>query len=330
MICSQCAINPSTPVTKGLESLPETTSKLIQDLLASNVAPLGRERESLSDLMSRTQLYATSLGARIAELHATLEHLLDQKVTTEQRLCDLKVILHPIRIVPPEIFAQIFDEAVSDTALMPLENVRDGRFPNSIDTGSQSRVISRVSSGWRRTALSTPYLWRFVHVSFDRYPRNLSTSFFLNRFLALSADRMLHVMLHGTVDHPAMAVVLMASNRWRTAAISFPPPIYRSWDVPDLSFRFLEKLHLHVQLDGLPTLLDVTAGNRALQLDTPQLRAYSSDTAAACLLSHDHKSSNSRRISEYARSSTVWNQHRLQSFLFQVHITLSGTVIFRR
>ncbi|KAF9033457.1 hypothetical protein BDZ89DRAFT_947782, partial [Hymenopellis radicata] len=116
--------------------------------------------------MSRTQTYATSLDTRIADLRATLEDLLDQKVTTEQRLRDLKVALHPIRTVPPEILAEIFDEAVSDTALVPLEKVRDGSFSNSVDSNSQSCVVSQVSSAWRRTALRTQRLWRFVHVSF--------------------------------------------------------------------------------------------------------------------------------------------------------------------
>ncbi|KAF9033444.1 hypothetical protein BDZ89DRAFT_1158224, partial [Hymenopellis radicata] len=58
MICSQCG---ETPLLKELEPLSETTSKCIQDLLASNAAPLGSERESLSDLMSRTQTYASRL-----------------------------------------------------------------------------------------------------------------------------------------------------------------------------------------------------------------------------------------------------------------------------
>ncbi|KAF9033446.1 hypothetical protein BDZ89DRAFT_1062906 [Hymenopellis radicata] len=282
MICSQCGTTSDTPLLKEqLEPRSETTSKRIQDLLASNVAPLGSERESLSDLMSRTQTYATSLDMRIADLRATLEDFLDQKATTERRLHDLKVTLHPIRTVPPEILAEIFDEAVSDTALVPLEKVRDGSFANSVDNSSQSCVVSQVSSAWRRTALKTQRLWRFVHVSFDRFPRNLSTSLFLNHFLTRSAEHTLHVMLHATVDHPALTVLLMTSSRWKTAAISFPPPIYRSWNAPTLSFRSLERLHLHLQLNRLHTVRDIKGGHRRVHMDTPQLRSFSSDTAAA-------------------------------------------------
>ncbi|KAF9033458.1 hypothetical protein BDZ89DRAFT_1130973 [Hymenopellis radicata] len=277
MICSQCATKLRTPVTNELESLPEATSKRIKDLLASNVAPPERERESLSDLMSRTQNYATSLETRIAELRATLEHLLYEKSTTEQRLRDLKTALHPIRVVPPEIFAQIFDEAVSDAALIPLEKVREGKSANSIDS-SQSCVVSQVSSVWRRTALKTQRLWRFVHVSFDRYPRNLSTSIFLNRFLTRSAEHMLHVMLHATVEHPAMTVLLMTSSRWKTAAVSLPPSLYHSWDAPDLAFHSLTRCHMHVQVDGLQNWLEVPLQNAndtnslvALLRTTPRL-----------------------------------------------------------
>ncbi|KAF8883376.1 hypothetical protein CPB85DRAFT_1258839 [Mucidula mucida] len=270
MICSQCATNFVTPPTKELESPSVVTPKRIGDLLACNVAPLGGERDALSDLMSRTQDYATSLDTRITELRATLEYLLDEKSTTEQRLRDLKLVLHPIRIVPPEILAKIFEDTIHSTFVWPfqLEQVRDGVFADSIGSSSPSYIVSQVSSAWRRTALTTQTLWRFVHVSFDRYPRDLSTSIFLNRVLARSAEQTLFVALHATVDLPAMTVILMASKRWQTAAISFPPPIYRLWNVPGLSFRSLAKLHLHLQLDGLHTLHDVSAG-KMTQLELP-------------------------------------------------------------
>ncbi|KAF9051222.1 hypothetical protein BDZ89DRAFT_529231 [Hymenopellis radicata] len=277
MIFFQCGTQSDAAM--ALERLPETTCERINDLLASNMPPLGHERESLSDLMSRTQDHVNSLETRIAELHATLLDLTTQKVVAEKRLGELNVILHPIRTVPPEILAEIFEEAVSDSALIPLERVREGNFANSVDVSSQSCIVSYVSSGWRRTALRTPRLWRFIHVCFDQYPRNLATSLFLNRFLARSAEHMLHVMFHGTMDHPAMAVLLMASSRWRTAAVSLPPPVYYSWDAPNLSFCSLATCHLHVQLNGINGLQTAPEGHTRVNLDAPQLQAFSSDTA---------------------------------------------------
>ncbi|KAF8883372.1 hypothetical protein CPB85DRAFT_1338586 [Mucidula mucida] len=141
MNCSQCGTTTEIP----LEPLFETTSKRIQDLLVSNAAPLGSELESLKDLLLRTQDYATTLDTRIADQRTALEDVLGRKGATDQRLRDLKVALHPIRTVPPEILAEIFDEAVSDAALTPLEQIGDGGFANTINNSSQSCIVSQVS-----------------------------------------------------------------------------------------------------------------------------------------------------------------------------------------
>ncbi|KAF8883374.1 hypothetical protein CPB85DRAFT_1233264, partial [Mucidula mucida] len=79
-----------------------------------------------------------------------------------QRLLDLQNILHPKRYIPPEILADIFYHAVSDAFETPLDIVRDGRFTDSLSMSAPHWVVSRVSSHWRRTALTTPRIWRFV------------------------------------------------------------------------------------------------------------------------------------------------------------------------
>ncbi|KAF9033445.1 hypothetical protein BDZ89DRAFT_551039 [Hymenopellis radicata] len=92
---------------------------------------------------------------------------------------------------------------------------------------------------------------------------------------------MLHVMLHATVDHPALTLFLMTSSRWQTAAVSLPPKLYHAWNA-DLTFQSLARFHLHVQLDGMRTWRDLRpAGCRKALLDFPQLQVFSSDTVGA-------------------------------------------------
>ncbi len=63
-------------------------------------------------------------------------------------------------------------------------------------------------------------------------------------------------MLHATVDHPALTVLLMTSTRWHTAAVSLPPSLYHAWN-ENLTFQFLTTFHVHVQLNGLRVWRDL-------------------------------------------------------------------------
>ncbi|KAF9033438.1 hypothetical protein BDZ89DRAFT_1062898 [Hymenopellis radicata] len=276
MICSQCGHASPEP---QLEILPEATLTRIKELLASNVAPHGTEKTQLSELMSRTQSYAATLDMRIADLRASLEDMLAQKVQIEQRLLEVRTILHPIRSFPPEILAEIFDDVVSATADAPLDSVRHGNFVDSLDMNAPHWVISHVSSHWRRTALTTPRIWRFVHLSFDRHPKNLSTPIFLNRFLSRSGNHTLDVLAHGTSDHPALTVLLLSSTRWSTAAVSFEYHVYRSWNAAQLIFSALTRLHVHVQLPDI-----FLARQVLLSLSTRNATSFSSDTPGAFVI----------------------------------------------
>ncbi|KAF9048275.1 hypothetical protein BDZ89DRAFT_1057855 [Hymenopellis radicata] len=283
MICSQCG--HASP--EQLEILPKTTLTRIKELLASNVAPHGTENTQLSELMSRTQSYATTLDMHIADLRASLEDMLAQKVQIEQRLLEVKTILHPIRSFPPEILAEIFDDVVSAAADAPLDSVRHGNFVDSLYMNAPHWVISHVSSHWRRAALTTPRIWRFVHLSFDRHPKNLSTPIFLNRFLSRSGNHTLDVLAHGTSDHPALTVLLLSSTRWRTAAVSFEYQVYRSWNAAQLIFSALTRLHFHVQLPDIVLARQVLrslARRDIIIITCPQLRSFSSDTPGAFVL----------------------------------------------
>ncbi|KAF9033461.1 hypothetical protein BDZ89DRAFT_1062920 [Hymenopellis radicata] len=264
MICPQCGHAPP----EQLETLPDATLTRIKELLASNVAPHGTEKAQFSELMSRTQAYDIALDTRIAELHASLEDLLAQKTQTEQRLLDVQTILHPKRYVPQR-FLQ-----TSSTTL----------FADSLSMSAPHWVVSHVSSHWRRTALTTPRIWRFVHVSFDRHPTNLSTTMFLNYLLRLSGEHTLHVMAHmaySSAAHVGLAILLLSSHRWRTAAVSFEPSVYRSWNAAHLTFTALTRLHVHIQLPYTRQDLSSESTGVSVRIRCPQLRALSTDTPAA-------------------------------------------------
>ncbi len=114
----------------------------------------------------------------------------------------------------------------------------------------------------------------------------------LDHFLRLSAEHPLQVMAHTDPTHvigysndirahAQVLVLLLSSYRWQTAAVSFPSSIYRSWNVADITFTTLTRLHFNVHLPRM-AVSDLQLGGKFLaRIRCAQLRIVSSDTPAA-------------------------------------------------
>ena len=209
------------------------TSRLAA-LRNSNAYPHSQEREELFAMLQSTRQHSKAIVQRIAGLQAQLVDLTKEKENDDALISDLSIVLHPIRTVPQEILSEIF----TALALLspPTTNLRrTHKLVDSLNKSSAGWVLSGVSSGWRRAALSTSSLWTTVVLQLRDEPHHSDTSFFLlSTFLARSRNKKLSVHICSdweVVDltsNRCITALLMTCQRWQHVSFAL---CYKAFDV---------------------------------------------------------------------------------------------------
>ncbi|KAJ7617021.1 hypothetical protein FB45DRAFT_933293 [Roridomyces roridus] len=121
-------------------------------LLDSNIAPSDSDTILVRSTNSR-------IDARLVAIDNEISLLETEKASLSVLRAENQAILSPIRIIPPEVWADIFL-----WTLPPSYEVS----PSPRGFSQSPWVLTRVSSLWRQIAVSTPSLWTRIVISYSR------------------------------------------------------------------------------------------------------------------------------------------------------------------
>ncbi|ESK82392.1 hypothetical protein Moror_12177 [Moniliophthora roreri MCA 2997] len=150
--------------------------------------------------------------AHLERYNATIALLEAERARLNEIVKKYRVILHPIRIIPPEIMRRIFSFC---TNFVPPKS-------SLIPTGTPW-VLGQVCHSWRSIATTMPHLWCSISLEI-RSLKVVNSSFLVSQAWRLglqlhrSHDAMLDVSLHAKRDifsHPLMILICNHSHRWR-------------------------------------------------------------------------------------------------------------------
>ncbi|CAG8661728.1 7720_t:CDS:2, partial [Acaulospora colombiana] len=153
------------PYKEEVEALRVTLSReeRLLHVLADEIAKVKIEHERASHALAQAQaaLDAASLIYRTAD--TMLQGLDAQHNQLLQNVAEKRATLHPIRRVPAELWADIFTRWVDEEEQVRVSRL-DSQLPTELHVPA-TLIAASVSHFWRKTALSTPALWRYITIS---------------------------------------------------------------------------------------------------------------------------------------------------------------------
>ncbi|KAE9391403.1 hypothetical protein BT96DRAFT_1024082 [Gymnopus androsaceus JB14] len=265
--CPSCGIDLaiSRKQHSGLElgTIPD-----IQKLLNSNDEPPPSVQDELLSRRTKRELRIAEITSIVGTLESTPAELKEEQRALEQEQEISKVILHPIRRVPSDVWLYIFD---MNTRLDLW------RVDRSSNVCFESWTLSHVCSQWRQAVLSSSRLWAPVQLSLDYGiaflsiigppgSRSLhkgkdgnraleSSIFFLNQQLQRSRDYPLTLSLRipsnfhfRDLSRALLLNITAHSQRWREVSITHTVKNARDFDALSQirgALSSLRTLHLH-------------------------------------------------------------------------------------
>lgn len=264
----------SSPTIPLLQTLGCDDPQAILHLFRTNDPPTDSERAVICDLLQKS--------------HTVLQNTHTQK----QRQClkdcinFARAILHPIRLIPREIIAEIVLHALNDPDGNPMPatlGITEGPWP-----------YSHICSLWRDVVVSYPKLWSvwefdpesLPYLDIDDDPDSVfmkGKANIMRIIVDRSKDESIHVTLGGgDVEDasPIMDLILGESNRWQHADILCDSKVYLDMlnDQVEGSLNRLESLDIVVEveveaeyIDDLEDVYYLTAFGLAPRLTTVTL-----------------------------------------------------------
>ncbi|KAK1233194.1 hypothetical protein PQX77_003661 [Marasmius sp. AFHP31] len=230
------------------------------------------ERQHLAKLQA-------SLDLEIARLRTSLE-LIEEKrrqVGTSMWFC--KSAQHPIRRLPNEILAEIFNFCVEgDVNIVEGSGKADWQNdgPSTLDLDQTLWALSQVCQRWRNLALSSPKLWTAININWVVRKEKPEIDL-MRRRLALTLERSRDQPLYiswfeGYSLEPALLRLLgSCSARWKCATIRASTVGFHLLALTTTSFTTLSRLRLYFEEDS--DWLDEEEGTSEFSLweDAPAL-----------------------------------------------------------
>lgn len=122
------------------------------DLLSTNRPPnedeLAQARRIVADYRDELQI----VRQKISDTEASLQRLKEEQNMLLDDLVPFERIISPLRRIPEDIYREIFMSCIS-TEANPTMSSRDAPV-----------LLTRITSGMRRIALTTPTLWAAIHI----------------------------------------------------------------------------------------------------------------------------------------------------------------------
>ncbi|KAI3603791.1 hypothetical protein WG66_006687 [Moniliophthora roreri] len=191
--------------------------------------------------------------AHLERYNATIALLEAERARLNEIVNKYRVILHQIRVIPPEIMRRIFSFCTnfpSDTQLVPPKS-------SLIPTGIPW-VLGQVCHSWRSIATTMPHLWCSISLEI-RSLKAVSSSFLASQAWRLglqlhrSHDAMLDVSLHAKRDifnHPLMILICSHSHRWRHLRFGEHSSMLRSMSLIRGALPALESITIKSDLNA--------------------------------------------------------------------------------
>ncbi len=220
--CPQCGFAQSErPLPNGISAARH------QHFFVCNEAPVGEERAGLEAVVREGERYLALLQQRISLTQNTLESLLKEQDRAAKQISDSKLVLNPVRRLPPEILSHIFLSCLlPDSELLQSSDTdMDTSLIDSLNITSPPWNLSYVSSRWRKAVLTTPRLWSFVRLQLCEYEDRKASLFRLGTYLERSGTQCLTVAIESEEDmsdHPVLPMILSTSPRWERLFVGLP------------------------------------------------------------------------------------------------------------
>ncbi|KAF9051525.1 hypothetical protein BJ165DRAFT_1449362 [Panaeolus papilionaceus] len=175
----------------------------------------------------------TVVEARIQVVSSILASLFNQSHQLKGRINDLHCPL--IRILPPEIIAEIFRCCLPDFLPFCMDEFTD------LKKYAVPLILGGVCGAWRRIAWSTPSLWSTVTLRVTNPNSVPSQVVLLDEWLTRSGQLPLNIRLcstedvswGGTTPEGFMVALNKHSDRWKLLDIRFPSLCYKFFPVEE-------------------------------------------------------------------------------------------------
>ncbi|KAJ7255122.1 hypothetical protein B0H12DRAFT_1071050 [Mycena haematopus] len=155
--CSECGafvISKRDDFEVTITTTPRTLARY-QNLVNTNEPPQDLDLALIRPVVEKTEAHLASLEAEMSRLKEQLSHLAAEHAALSKYHSQNTTILFPLRRVPAEILAEIFQWTLPRISAAPL-NIRNSPW-----------VLTHVSSHWRAVAVAKSSLWSQLFLDFS-------------------------------------------------------------------------------------------------------------------------------------------------------------------
>ncbi|KAH7924998.1 hypothetical protein BV22DRAFT_466122 [Leucogyrophana mollusca] len=220
-LLSSCLMDPKIPVS-------------ISRLFRTNCVPSQMDAQRIFTLLAERNQELEIVGAEIERTRAELARLEDKKAGVRGVVQELEALMSPVRRMPTDIIAHIFEQCLRDEGL-PTANPRKAPL-----------LLGQVCKAWRELTFSLPCLWTTLRMEFPPTSSDWDTamqSIIMTMHLWISRSKGLPISLF--LDHP------------KGSPIPWSALVPLDQQILTLGTRFKE-LTLHFSPQALSSLLTFT------------------------------------------------------------------------
>ncbi|SJL04149.1 uncharacterized protein ARMOST_07509 [Armillaria ostoyae] len=222
-------------------------------LVSTNTAPTDLQRTVLGTALARRSVDIAVLHQKLEECKKLHLRLRQDLGTAKSDIRTIKSIIHPVRVLPPELLREIFmyrRKGGSNACVSPTDNLW--------------RWV-QVCRYWRDVCVDVPSLWSDVRLDFvtDDSLRTSGSpsSRHVLRVLNKRVSRCMSIPIDVTIIAPRLHIagnalvnsIISRCSQWRTFAMDAPEDVWRTLDICEGSLGALKSLAISDTYHGTST-----------------------------------------------------------------------------
>lgn len=218
--------------------------------LGTDLVPSPADAKAIRQIISQVELGIDQINVDVKRLENTLGQLAERHARLQECAEQHKALVAPIRGLPSELLADIFEICTSERVGSLWKN-----FPDPQEEDSPL-ILAQVCRRWRSIAITTARLWSVINTTWDRSLNDSSFSR-TKTWLERSGEIPLTIQLRlprtfaeKNAFGKLIAVIAPSTNRWDNIMISFGSFATAIGSVGQLlrdAAPRLRHLHLHGQ-----------------------------------------------------------------------------------